>query len=121
MTTSQGRFQHPALGAGRVALGAPLTPELEAQFLEQGATVGEAMSTPVLTDMRVGFRVGHTVPGIIDVDSEISQASGGLHPVTSVLFSGAFGQVRVRSTQAGRCRLVGPRGRDRRASMPPSA
>ncbi|RLB46431.1 MAG: hypothetical protein DRI90_27355 [Deltaproteobacteria bacterium] len=90
-----------ALGAGRVALGAPLTPELEARFLEQGATVGEALSTPVLTDMRVGFRVGHTVPGIIDVNSEIAQASGGLRPVTSVLFSGAFGQVRVRSTKAG--------------------
>ena len=61
----------------------------------------ETISTPVLTNLRVAFRVGHTVPGIMDVNAEIAQSSAGLHPVTTVRFAGLVGEVRVRRTGGG--------------------
>jgi len=108
-----------ALRDGAVGIGRALTAESWSAFREAGATTGESISTRALMNMRVGFRVGHTVPGVTDFNSEIAQASAGLHPLTSVRFAGLLGEVRVRKTTAGHALRVSGRisWADRRAGV----
>lgn len=98
-------FRRLLLGGG-IRVGAPLAAEVAAAFEEAGATEGEAVHTPALLGVRTGFRVGRSVPGVVDVDAEIAQASAGLHPTTSARFAGVFGEVRVRRAGEGQALWV---------------
>jgi hypothetical protein len=84
-----------ALRSGVIGLGRALPEAVRTGFLESGASVGASLSVPVLSDMRAGFRIGRTVPGVVDFDAEIAQASGGLYPQTSARFAGVLGEVVV--------------------------
>ncbi len=86
---------------GSVRVGRPVADALIAAWREAGATVTESITTSALVDASVGFRVGHTVPGITDLDAELAQRSGGLHPLTSARFAGLFGDLRIRRATGG--------------------
>jgi hypothetical protein len=97
-----------ALLDGTVAVGRPLPQAARKAFTEAGATEGESVSTPCLLEATLGFRVGRSEPGLVDLEAELAQGSGGLAPVTSARFAGFTGQVRVRRDANGfRVRLDG--------------
>lgn len=87
--------------AGRVVVGRPVPPEVLAALRDAGAVAGASLSLPVLVGIPQGFRVGCSVPGVIDYDGQLAQQAAGLHPVTSARFRGLFGEVRVRAAAGG--------------------
>jgi len=86
---------------GLVGVGRGVPPALLARLREAGASAGESLTLPALVGTPLGFRVGRSVPGIIDYDPELAQQAAGMHPVSSARFAGIFGELRVRAKAGG--------------------
>lgn len=84
-----------AMTTGTIGIGRVLPRELLTTWRESGAASSESVRMPVLAGAGAGFRVGESVPGVIDFDVEIAQQSAGSFPRTWALFSGVFSDLVV--------------------------
>ena len=87
--------------AGSVVVGQPIPDDVATGFRESGARITDELRVPALVDVPVSLRLGQTVPGIVELSSEIASASAGLQPLTSARFAGLVGQVRLREDEQG--------------------
>ena len=84
-----------ALDASSVQIGAAVSREVLAAFEQAGGESHQSIRKPVLDQTRSGFRVGESVPGLIDIDVEIAQQAAGMSPRSWALFRGVFADVTV--------------------------
>lgn len=91
---------------GEVGIGRAVPEGVLGRLRDGGAAAGSSVQLPVLVGRAQGFRVGRSVPGIIDYDAELAQQAAGLHPETSARFAGLFGELRVRATAEGHAARV---------------
>jgi hypothetical protein len=80
------------LAQGALAVGEPLP----AGFLERvrtaGAVDGEAVTLPLTSGVKAGFRAGASITGLTGSDVEVAQQAGALDPSTGTMFTGLSGE-----------------------------
>ena len=84
-----------ALDRGELFGGQPLPASVREALQQAGAQQCESVRLPVLSGVGSAFRIGESVPGVIDFDVNVAQQSGALEPVSWSLFRGIFGDLVV--------------------------
>ena len=83
------------LDAGKLAIGRVVPSDvLQVLRSAEGASF-ESIRMPVLDGAGAGFRIGASVPGLIDFEVEVAQQAAAMDPLTWALFRGVFADVTI--------------------------
>jgi hypothetical protein len=97
-----------AEGGMRLLAPGQVLPAARRQALQAGGAVLLASTRLALVEgVAAGFRVGESVPGLIDVDTEVAQEAAGLAVMPWALFDGIFGSLTARPAAGGWSLLMG--------------
>ncbi|MGE0191356.1 MAG: hypothetical protein AB7T63_04865 [Planctomycetota bacterium] len=89
-------------GMGVLAPGLPLPAARRASLEAEGAVLVAGQAFPSVMGLRSSFRLGESVPGLIDLDTEVAEKAAGFSTLTWSLFDGVFGSVSLERAGTGR-------------------
>ena len=89
-------------GMGVLAPGLTLPAARRASLEAEGAVLVAGQTFPSVLGLRSSFRLGESVPGLIDLDTEVAEKAAGFSTITWSLFDGMFGSVALERAAQGR-------------------
>lgn len=89
-------------GMGVLAPGLSLPVARRSSLEAEGAVLVAGQTFPAVLGLRSSFRLGESVPGLIDLDTEVAEKAAGFSTITWSLFDGMFGSVALERAEVGR-------------------